>query len=89
MRKTLEHEDAAFMHEARGYCETAGYDEMYRAIDRRINYGDEVRVSPMDCVTVLGSSRPQMIVNGMNQDLDDQFENPHIYHHAPLVQVVR
>jgi hypothetical protein len=90
-RKTLEHEDAEFMSEARGYCLHAGYKDVYPAIDRRINYGDEYRVDPMSMVTVLGSSRPKMDVNdsrfrgSMEQSLE---RDPHIYHSFPPVQVI-
>jgi hypothetical protein len=90
-RKTLEHEDAAFMAEARGYCLHADYADMYPAIDRRINYGDEYRVDPMSMVTVLGSSRPKMHDNdrGYTGSMEKSLErDPHIYHSFPPVQVV-
>jgi hypothetical protein len=91
-RKTLEHEDKAFMAQARGYCLHGGYKDIYPAIDRRINYGDEYRVDPMSMVTVLGSSRPKLDVNdgGFRGSMEESLErDPHIYHHAPLVQEVQ
>jgi hypothetical protein len=88
-RKTLEHEDAAFMKEARGYCMTADFADMYPAIDRRINYGDEMRIDPNTMVTCLGMSEPHMKINDPREaDLARELERNPIYHHAPLVQVV-
>jgi hypothetical protein len=88
-RTTLESEDGQFMSEARGYCFHGGYKDIYPAIDRRINYGDEFRIDPMSMVTMLGSSNPKLDVNqaGFKGSVTESLErNPHIYHHAPLVQ---
>jgi hypothetical protein len=88
-RKTLDHEDAAFMKEARGYCMTADFANMYPAIDRRINYGDECRIDPQTMVTQLGSSMPNMKINDPREaDLARELERNPIYHHADLVQVI-
>ena len=85
-RPTLDFEDKRFMAEARGYCMTGDFNSIYPAIDRRINYGDEVRTSPMDMMTVLGSSNPRMHEN--TGGMENSEVRSHLYHHAELVQVI-
>lgn len=89
-RNLLDVEDGKFMSEARGFCFTADYNDIYPAIDRRINYGDECRVSPMECVTVLDSSKPRLNVNKGGYDVPGPEHElpPHNYHYFPRVQVV-